>query len=326
MCRNKKNGGKMTKKFRAVKASLITGLLLVSVIVTVLPTTSAGLLFNLQSVLNVTWGNETQQPVIPRGELRTLTLTITHTVTRGALGRGLLLAFTGTPIIITVEITETPSWCTANIAQGTLSVTVQPDKVSSVETKLSLQVADNAPAFGLGYIKVKASAQKAGFITGYENDFTLSFLPDYKPLIKPALPETNSKEIGPMDTAVFPIEIENLGNARTVVWLGVVSVPKDWNAIITSQITLEEGAGSKAIAYLVVKPPKGFGYHYDEQTIKISMQPVKADDFSKKGEITYETVLVQSRGFSTPGFEAIAFIGALATVFLIITCIRKRKI
>ena len=315
----------MTKKIKAVKASIITGIVLVSMLAAVLPTTSAGLIFNLQSVLNVTWGNETKQPVVPRGELRELTLAISHTVTRGAIGRGMLLLYQGNQIVINVEIVETPSWCTANIAQGTLSVTVQPDQITTVYTKLSLQVADNAPAYGLGYVKVKATARKAGLISAYEQDFTLSFIPDYKPLIKPSLPETNSKEIGPMDTAIFPILIENLGNARTVVLLNVVSVPKDWNAIITSQVTLEEGAGSTATAYLVIKPPKGFGYHYDEQTIKISMQPVKADDYSKKGEITYESFLVQSRGFSTPGFDAIAFIGALAVVLLIITCIQKRK-
>ena len=315
----------MTKKFRVVKASIITGLMLVSVLVAILPTTSAGAIFSLQSVLNVTWGNETNQPVVPRGELRELELVITHTVTRGAFGRGLLAFYSGRNIVINVEIVETPTWCTANIAQGTLSVTIVPDQITTVKTKLSLQVADNAPAYGLGYIKVKATARKAGLIAGYEQDFTLSFIPDYKPLIKPSLPETNSKEIGPMDTASFPIEIQNLGNARTVVLLNVVSVPKDWNAIITSQVTLEEGNGSTATAYLVVKPPKGFGYHYDEQTIKISMQPVKADDFSKKGEVTYESFLVQSRGFSTPGFETITFIGALTAVFLIITCIRKRK-
>jgi hypothetical protein len=43
------------------------------------------------------------------------------------------------------------------------------------------------------------------------------------------------------------------------------------------------------------------------------------------GVITYETVLVQSRGFSTPGFEAIGFIGALAIVMVIIFITRKRK-
>ncbi len=95
--------------------------------------------------------------------------------------------------------------------------------------------------------------------------------------------------------------------------------------MITSQLILEEGAGSTATAYLVVKPPKSFGYHNDEQTIKISMQPVNADDYSKKGEITYETFLVQSRGFSTPGFETIIFLGAFAMTFLIVTYTRKRK-
>jgi hypothetical protein len=55
------------------------------------------------------------------------------------------------------------------------------------------------------------------------------------------------------------------------------------------------------------------------------MQPVDADDYSKKGEITYETFLVQSRGFSTPGFETIVFLGAFALTLLIVIYIRKRK-
>ncbi len=154
---------------------------------------------------------------MPRGELRTITLVITHTVTRGALGNGVLATLTGALIKIDVSIIETPSWCTATISQGTLSVTVQPDTISTVETKLSIQVANDAPAYSLGYIKVKATAEKTGLIAGYEDDFTLSFIPAYKALISPSLPETNSKEIGPMDTAVFPIDISNLGNARTIV-------------------------------------------------------------------------------------------------------------
>ena len=127
-----------------------------------------------------------------------------------------------------------------------------------------------------------------------------------------------------MDTAQFTIEVENLGNARTVVLFEVVDVPTDWNALITSQIILEEKTGSKATAYLVVKPPKNFGYHFDEKTIKISMKPVKADDYSKVGEILYEDFLIQSRGFSTPGFESILFVGALFAVLLVFT-LRKKK-
>ena len=316
----------MTKRLQTAKVSIITGLVLISTLVALIPTTSAGIIFNLQGVVTVTWpGGDTAQPVVPRGELRVLPLNVTYFVTKALFGKGVIQAYDGKSIVITIEIIETPSWCTANIAQGTIQATVVAGGKFYGSTTLTLQVADDAPAFGLGSIKVRATAAAGGLIKGYTNDFTLSFIPDYKPLIKPLLPETNTKEIGPTDTATFPITIQNLGNARTIVYLNVVDVPKDWVAIVTSQVTLEEGTDSTTTAYLVVKPPKGFGYHDDQKAITVSLQPVKADDATKKGEITLETVLVQSRGFSTPGFEAIPFIGALAIVLLTMTLIRKRK-
>jgi hypothetical protein len=316
----------MTKRFKTVKASIVTGVVLISVLFAVLPTASAGLIFNLQSVLTVSWSaNQTEAPVVPRGALRSLDLSISHTVTRGVFGEGMIRVYANKVIVINVEIVEVPTWVTATIAQGTLSTTVQPGETTFVKTSISLQVADNAPAFAQGYIKLKATAKKAGLIEGFTQDFTLTFLPDYKPLIQTTLPETNTKQIGPLDTAVFPIKITNLGNARTVVLLTVENVPKDWNAIVTDQIILEEGNGSSNTAYLVIKPPKNFGYHNDERTITVTMQPVKYDDYSKKGETTTATFLVESRGFSTPGFESIAFIGALAVAFTIITFFRKRK-
>jgi hypothetical protein len=325
MCKNRKNGGTMTKRFKTIKTSILTGIILISVIIAVSPTISAGPLFNLQSMLNVSWGNETNQPVVPRGELRQLELTITHTVTRGALGQFLLTLYTNAQITIDLQITETPSWCTATLSQGTVSVMVVPNEITSRTTQLSLQVEDNAPAYGLGYVKIKATARQVGFIKGFEQEFTLNFLPDYKPLIQTTLPNTNTKQIGPLDTATFKIDIQNLGNARTKVKLRVLDVPVGWTAIVTDEIILEEGSGSMASAYLTVKPPKGFGYHYDQQTITVSMQPVKADEETKVGAISYASFLVESRGFSTPGFEMVIFIAAFAIVMVTLFMIRKRK-
>ncbi len=316
----------MTKRFKTIKTSILAGIIFISAIAVVIPTSSAGIIFDLQSVLTVSWSsNQTQQPIVPRGALRTLDLTISHTVTRGVFGEGMIRVYTNKVIVISVEIIETPTWVTATLAQGTLSTTVQPNEVTYVHTSISLQVADDAPAYGLGYIKLTATAKKAGLIAGFTQDFTLNFVPEYKPLIQPTLPETNTKQIGPLDTAVFPIQISNLGNARTVVLLSVVNPPPGWNAIVTDQIVLEEATGSSNTAYLVIKPPKNFGYHNDEKTITVSMQPVKYDDYSKKGEIIYATFLVESRGFSTPGFESIAFLGALGLVLITLTFLRKRK-
>ena len=315
----------MRKNFNALKASIVTGCVLIGVLMAVLPTTSAGLIFNFQSTLNVTWGNETLEPIVPRGEIRTLTLEITHTITRSVVGEGVLVTLTGALIPIHVSIAEAPSWCIATISQGTLSVIVQPNAVSTVETKLSIQVENNAPAYELGYIRVKAVADPTGLIAGYEDDFTLTFIAAYNPLIVPSLPETYVKQIGPTDTAVFPIDIANLGNARTIVLLNVVSVPNDWVAIVTPRVVLEEGAGSTGTAYLIVKPSRSFGYHNDEQTVQISMQPVKADDNTQKGEITYETFLVQSRGFSAPGFEIFLAFGAVAAALFVVYAWKRKK-
>jgi len=307
----------MSKTFKAAVPGILLVFLVVTLLLGRLPAASAGPVFTIQSSLTVSWGNETIKPIIPRGELRTLTLVITHTIARGALGEEVLKLLTGLVIPISISITGASPWCTAVISQGTVSIVVQPDTISTVYTTVSIQVANDAPAYGLGYINIRVTAAQVSIIEGTEYDVTLSFIPEYKALIQSSLPETNVKEIGPMDTAVFPVRITNLGNARTRVVLNVTDIPSDWSAVITSQLIVEEGGGT-ATAYLVVKPPKGFGYHYDEQTIRISMQPVKADDPSKKGEMYYESFLVQSRGFSTPGFEFLCFLGALVVVLLLI--------
>jgi len=314
----------MTKDFRTVKAALIVGVLLFGVGAAIVPTTSAGVLFSLQSVVGVSWsGNDTEQPVVPRGAIRPVDIDVSYVVTRGALGKGILLAYSGKNAFVKLEIVEKSEWVTANLQTDTIALPIS-EEMHIGKTIVSFQVDENAPAYGLGYIKIKASIGTLGLIEGFDQAFTLNFVPSYKPLIDPSLPETNTKEIGPMDTAVFPVEIENLGNARTIVFLDVVSVPENWNAVITSQVTLDEKVGSKATAYLVVKPPKGFGYHFDEETIKISMTPVRADKTDEQGTILSESFLVQSRGFSTPGFEAILFIGALFAVILLIRRQREK--
>jgi hypothetical protein len=315
----------MTKRFKTVKASILTGIILISVIFAVAPTTSAGLFLNLQSSVTVSWNSTeiTQKPLVPRGGARTIDLDITHTVNKGLLGGAILQAYAGKMITIKIEIIKTETWATASLSQGTVTATIGSEQ--TLHTSLTLAVEENAPALSVGVVQLRATALKAGLIQGFVQDFSLYFQPDYKPLIQPTLPDANTKQIGPMDTATFRIDIQNLGNARTLVKLAVLVVPEGWTAIVTDEIVLEEGVGSTNTAYLVVKPPKGFGYHYDEETIVVSMQPVKADEPTKVGAITKASFLVESRGFSTPGFDAIAFIGALASVMLIVAFIRKRK-
>jgi hypothetical protein len=310
---------------KTVTASIITGILFLSTIFTMVPSTQAAGLFNLSSLVNVQWA-ENGKPVVPRGEVRQLQLNVSYTTTRGAFGRLALAAYQGRQITVNMEITSVPDWCTASLSTSTLAFVVPASPGAYIEqtTLLSLSVSDQAPAFDLGSISIKATAMKAGLISGFTKEFSLTFTPGYKPLIKPTI-TTNTKEIGPLDTATFPIQIENQGNARTIVTITVSNMPKDWNAIVTSPIILEEGSGSTNTAYLTIKPPKGFGYHYEEETINILLTPAQYDNQSNKGEPIPLSFLVQSRGFSTPGFEPILFLGALAAVLVLVKLKRKKS-
>jgi hypothetical protein len=325
MCRNRKNGGKMTKRFKTMKSSIVMGVLLVSIFTAIIPTSSAGIILNLSSYVDVGWGNETlDKPLVPLGAAKSLTLDVRYGVTKGAvLSQAFFTLYQGRQVNIKLEVIEKPDWCTATLKSATITTAVTSGE-TTLSTTLTLRVDENAPAFGAGYVTIEASVPKIGAIDGYNQVFTLEFSPAYLPMISAQLPEGNSKSIGPLDTAVFPIEVENMGNARTTVFFKIDNVPEGWIAVVTDDITLDEGKGSMGTVYLTIKPPKGFGYHNDDRSIVVTMTPARAEDLRNLGESKTVTVIIESRGFSTPGFESLLFIGALLAVVLILK-LKKKK-
>jgi hypothetical protein len=224
--------------------------------------------------------------------------------------------------LVSLTVTDHSPWCSADL-QPEIALTPLTTGLTQSSSILSLQLRDDAPAYGDGYVTIKASVPGMGLIGRFEKEFTLAFIPEYLPRINVNLPEGTTKNIGPMDLAVLPIEVNNMGNARTTVFFKIENIPKGWTIVVTDDITLEDS--TVKIAYLTVKPPKEFGYHYDEKSIMVKLTPARAEDLTNIGEPLYVTFIVQSRGFSTPGFEAIGFIGALAIVMLTIFIIRKKK-
>jgi hypothetical protein len=309
------------KNSKNIKTMAIIGIVLFSVFAATMPTTSAASLVGLSSLVNVEWGNATDQPIVPRQDLVQLDLDIDYTVTKGwFLANFVYNFYIGRQVNIKLDILEYPSWCEASISQGTLTTTVPRDSSvpQSLSTKIIISVDPDAPAFAQGKISVKATVDKVGPIDGYEQTFDLPFQPDYLPLVQPELPDTNTKRIGPMDTAVFPIEVTNLGNARTKVFLEVTHAPDGWIAVVTDTIILDEGEDSKNTAYLTIRPPKSFGYHDDDASIKVKITPAYADDTTLQGNTESLTVIVESRGISVIGIELILPIIILIIVILVI--------
>ena len=281
---------------------------------------SASFFKKLKSNIDVNWSEEeTEKPLVPRNEIRSLNLTVSYNIDWGGdYSYGLFVGYVGQnkKALINMKVTESSEWCVANLKQARVGAPILENR-SETTAVLNIILLDDAPAYGEGYVKIEASIPDTALIDSFSKEFTLNFDAGYYPTIDIQLPESNSKQIDPTESAVFPIEIENLGNARTQVLFEILNVPKGWTIAITDNVVLNEMEGSTATAYLTINPPQNTGYHYDEQNIEVKIIPVRADNPLDQGDPLYQTFLVQSRGFSTPGFESIIFICAFLIVLFI---------
>lgn len=118
--------------------------------------------FGLFSNIVVSWdANMTEEPIIPRGEIRSVPLKCSFSVIYGVLGRLIHLLLRNHLVIMTVSIVEMPEWCTAVISQGSLSVLMPPAEgtITTVTTWLSVQVRDQAPAFEICPVKIQVTVE-----------------------------------------------------------------------------------------------------------------------------------------------------------------------
>ncbi len=315
-------------KIRKIKSTFILILLLCSIFLSIInPTSKADPVYNARVVLEVNWAfKDVEKPIVPRDEIKELDLLVVFKIETGeTFGKGLLDSYRGSAFaIIDIYIIETSPWCSAVLQQNVVVTSIS--EYEEISTKLYIALDDNAPAFGNGFIKIRASCPKLGKIQGFEKVFELSFSPDYKSIIKLTLPEVNTMRINPTSKAVFPIEIENAGNDRTQVLFKIENVPEGWDATISDTVFLKEESGSKATAYLSIIPPNQFGYHYDEANIRVTITPVRASEPKSVGNSLFATFTIQNRGFSVNGIEQIIlYLIIVVAIILIVFFILKRK-
>ena len=317
----------MPKKLKMIKSTVIFSLLIFTVFAAInCPTSKSDPLYNANVIVDLEWDSaETQKPIIPRDEIKELDILIKFRIETGdTFGAGLLDGYIGDgKSIIDVSISETSPWCYAVLQRSRVVTNISAYEETRI--KLYITLGETAPAYGDGFIKINITALKLGLIQGFNKEFTLSFSPSYVPIIRTNLPEVNTKRINPGEEAVFPIEIENAGNARTKVLFELKNVPEGWEAAISEEVILREAKGSKETAYLTIIPPRELGYHYDEANIKVVMTPVRAEDEADIGESLSATFTVQNRGLSTSGFEQMLFILIIVVIILLIVLFIFRK-
>ncbi|KYK23201.1 hypothetical protein AYK24_07885 [Thermoplasmatales archaeon SG8-52-4] len=311
----------MSKYLKTLISTFLICIFLFSIFVSVVPITTKAQPWNAFFVVDINWlDEEILKPIVPRDEVKEIKLNVTLQIKTGdTVGRGIYDIYESEKKyygVVLLDIIDSSPWCSVVLNHS--KVVVPWSRIGHVETAVFINIEEDAPAYGAGFITIQAEVKDAGLVQGMKNEYSLEFLPSFNPILKLNLPESNVKRIDPTLNAVFPIEVENIGNARTKIFFEVEDVPKDWKATVTDVIILDEQKGSSGTAYLTVIPPKEAGYHYEEVNIRVKMTPARAEDTEDKGNAMYASFTVQNRGLSTFGSEALIFYGIIAFIIIIL--------
>ena len=151
-----------------MKIKIITlSVILLFTLVTILPTAIAeeeykksGIFINMGQYLSFSFdSNDTKNPIVPRGELRSVNISIKYGVNfAGLFSRLSKLMFTfqkGKQVNINLKLDDWSPWCTPTITQNTITTSIK-DQEQEFKTILNLRVDQDAKAYESGFVKINA--------------------------------------------------------------------------------------------------------------------------------------------------------------------------
>ena len=306
-----------------VAKTAMIGFLLFTTILTVMPTSSAlygrlAKLYECEGVVRIDYDESTaDQPFLPVDMIMEIPLNVSFSV-QGYYAEELLEYYTEGPIF-EASIEAKPEWCSVAILPSLFDI-IPRTEWNTKECLLSIKVNENAHAYSDGTIRVKIEFKAFGSISNGTFYQDIPFKPGFLPLLGVSTSEATVKRINPQETTTFNVQVQNLGNAKTELICKVVDAPKDWTVAVTGKTVVgSQATGDDDMIQIpvVVKPPFNFGYHNDREIIKLSIIPSYFDNESLEGKEYLVSFIVQSRGFSTPGFESIYLIVGLVCVLFL---------
>jgi len=327
------------KNSRSIKSIFILGLLLVCLVFTVMPSGSARI-FELTPHLTIAYNVEaTTEIITPIITKLNIELYIDFEVTGPLVALGSIPEYmdatTDAFIDLEVDTASLPDFVSASLSRNQVSADIMQELTRAKEQViLIVSVNEDAPGFIDFVVKVKAKSRPVnGILIGVpavEAVADVRVQPAYAALISFDEPKGNYMEIGPANTADFPIQITNLGNAPTEVTFEIQNFPPGWSVNIQETITLPsavQGEEPTETVILRIKPPFGFGYHNDRETVQVKLTPTYLRDPKYAGKTYTLNFTIDNRGFSTPPFETsvIGIIIALIVIVLYYFFFYRRK-
>ena len=252
--------------------------------------------------------SDIEEPIMPISGEGQCIINLTYSVIKGLAFRNILYPlFKGRDVNVNLEIIEKSDWCTATLDNETIVFTVDKEK-QSTETKLTVNVDEDALAYHTGFVKINVSIEPfkgplgiITFIKGFTTNFTVEFKPAYLGVVAVEFPDGNSIEISPYNETKISLDVANLGNAETSVFFEIVNSSESFTASIDSEIIID--VDGKATAHLVILAD----HKFDVEEIKIKITSAYTDNPTEDFGITiYTTLSVKNDGSyveEEPGLE-----------------------
>jgi hypothetical protein len=325
----------LKKNIRTVKTGIILGILLLSLLITFVPTASAGFI-EVPPLINVMYPIQDEN-VVPNSGFMDIPLETSFTLTgpwaEFVEKRSLLRKEN---LQIELKIIQKPEWCTAKISNPLANFNVGEKEPYS--STLSVAVNENAPAFQQGVVKISATSKELkGLIFDIleeKVEFDISFIIGNLLIISYEMPNGTTAEIGPYDTADFQIDVNNLGNGPTLVKTEIIEgTDRFWDINITSDVALAagvyEGGETLKPVYFTIKPKKISNWNNERETFKVKFTPQYLGRPDLIGQPEIITFNIQKTGslntLDDPGNYFLFIIIIVIILIIVISIVIKRK-
>ncbi|UCD13685.1 MAG: hypothetical protein JSW60_09030 [Thermoplasmatales archaeon] len=219
---------------------------------------------------------------------------------------------------IHIEVTDKPDWADIYISQPDLFVDI-PFKDSYYEKNTSLVISprEEAPAVPQS-ITLKMESETIGRINKIIFTVIVPFTPSFVPTVT-ITPERPTRTVSPRESVEFKIPVKNNANKKIRVEPQLPHVGDKWAPTLNPPFH-DIMPGEQEEFIFSIYTPFDFGWHNEIQSFKINftaqMFPIRTG--SPVGGPYSIYLRVNNYGFSTPGFELLALLAAIVIAGIII--------
>lgn len=322
----------MIKHLKAVKASIIMGILLLSAVSLFTSPTVAAKAISFKSYVDFEYDTSALNEPLAIDVSVSIPIKIKYWTNIPDMFKKipfplnnmiLFGSMIGPMQTIHLEVLEPPEWANIYISSPDIltEIPFDSDGIVEVETNLILSPRIEAPAESYR-IDIKATWDSIKRLDGNSYQESIEFTPSFIPTIQ-ITPETPIRTVGPHESIIFNIHIKNLGNKITRVTPKLIGVDDKWTPTINPP-DYEIGPNQENTFTFSIITPYDFGWHNEYGRFEIEflseVYPYRLDAASHTESIY---LVVNNYGFSTPGFEFTILIAALFVIGIII---KKRQI